>query len=119
MRQTRQKHSWGSDKTTWRSWFAAAGLSGYEQAKHLHLNDSTLVVTAVLRGQGVALSAPLYLQSQLKSQRLVRLGSTPITFGDYWLLESADRASSKPRAAFVAWLTGEIERSSAKAGQTI
>jgi hypothetical protein len=55
----------------------------------------------------------------LKSQRLVRLGSTPITFGDYWLLESADRASSKPRAAFVAWLTGEIERSSAKAGQTI
>jgi LysR family transcriptional regulator, glycine cleavage system transcriptional activator len=103
------------DGTLWRSWFAAAGLAGYEQAKHLHLNDSTLVVTAVLRGQGVALSAPLYLRSQLKSQRLVRLGRTPITFGDYWLLESADRASSKPRAAFVDWLTEEIGRSSTQA----
>jgi LysR family glycine cleavage system transcriptional activator len=80
--------------TLWRSWFAAAGLSGYEKAKHLHFNDSSLVITAVLRGQGVALSAPLYLRSQLKSQRLVRLGRTPITFCDYWLLESADRASA-------------------------
>jgi LysR family glycine cleavage system transcriptional activator len=100
------------DGTLWRSWFAAAGISGFEQAKHLHFNDSSLVVTAVLRGQGVALSAPLYLRSQLKSQRLVRLGRTPITFGDYWLLESADRASGKPRTAFVDWLTKEIERSS-------
>jgi len=99
------------DGSQWRSWFAAAGLSGYERAKHIHFNDSSLVVTAVLRGQGVALSAPLYLRSQLKAQRLVRLGRTPITFGDYWLLESADRASSKVRAAFVDWLTTEIERS--------
>jgi LysR family glycine cleavage system transcriptional activator len=98
------------DGSQWRSWFAAAGLSGYEQAKHIHFNDSSLVVTAVLRGQGVALSAPLYLRSQLKNQRLVRLGRTPITFGDYWLLESADRASAEVRAAFVDWLTMEMER---------
>jgi LysR family glycine cleavage system transcriptional activator len=98
------------DGSLWRSWFAAAGLSGYERAKHIHFNDSSLVVTAVLRGQGVALSAPLYLRSQLKNQRLVRLGRTPITFGDYWLLESTDRASAKVRAAFVDWLTTEIER---------
>jgi LysR family transcriptional regulator, glycine cleavage system transcriptional activator len=100
------------DGSQWRSWFAAAGLSGYEEAKHIHFNDSSLVVTAVLRGQGVALSAPLYLRSQLKTQRLVRLGRTPISFGDYWLLESADRASATVRAAFVDWLTTEIERSS-------
>jgi LysR family glycine cleavage system transcriptional activator len=100
------------DGSLWRSWFAAAGLPGYEQAKHIHFNDSSLVVTAVLRGQGVALTAPLYLRSQLRAQRLVRLGRTPITFGDYWLLESADRASTKVRAAFVDWLTMEIERSS-------
>ena len=98
------------DGSQWRSWFAAAGLSGYEQAKHIHFNDSSLVVTAVLRGQGVALSAPLYLRSQLKNQRLVRLGRTPITFGDYWLLESTDRASAKVRAAFVEWLMKEIAR---------
>jgi LysR family transcriptional regulator, glycine cleavage system transcriptional activator len=97
------------DGAMWRSWFAAAGLAGYEHAKHIHFNDSSLVVTAVLRGQGVALSAPIYLRSQLKAQRLVRLGRTPITFGDYWLLESGDRASAKVRAAFVNWLNGQVE----------
>jgi LysR family glycine cleavage system transcriptional activator len=96
------------DGALWRSWFTAAGLAGYERGKHIHFNDSSLVVTAVLRGQGVALSAPIYLRSQLRSQRLVRLGRTSITFGDYWLLESADRASAKARAAFVEWLNGQV-----------
>jgi LysR family glycine cleavage system transcriptional activator len=96
------------DGALWRSWFAAAGLSGYEQAKHIHFNDSSLVVTALLRGQGVALSAPVYLRSQLKAQRLVRLGRTPITFGDYWLLESADRAGAKTRKVFVDWLDVQV-----------
>jgi LysR family glycine cleavage system transcriptional activator len=97
------------DGTLWRQWFAAAGLSGYEQAKHIHFNDYSLVLTAVLRGQGVALSAPVYLRPQLKAQRLVRLGRTPITFGDYWLLESADRASAKARALFVNWLSAQTQ----------
>jgi LysR family transcriptional regulator, glycine cleavage system transcriptional activator len=97
------------DGAMWRCWFTAAGLAGYEQAKHMHFNDSSLVVTAVLKGQGVALSAPIYLRSQLKAHRLVRLGRTPITFGDYWLLEASDRASAKVRAAFVDWLDGQVE----------
>jgi LysR family transcriptional regulator, glycine cleavage system transcriptional activator len=95
------------DGTTWRNWFAAAGLAGYEKAKHLHFNDSSLVLTAALRGQGVALSAPIHIGSDLKTGRLVRLGQTAVSIGDYWLLEAADRASAKARAAFVQWLRGE------------
>jgi LysR family glycine cleavage system transcriptional activator len=49
------------DGTTWRHWFAAAGLEGYDEAKHLHFNDYSLVLTAALRGQGVALTAPFYV----------------------------------------------------------
>lgn len=97
------------DGTAWRSWFRVAGLAGYEQARHLHLNDSSLVLTAALRGQGVALSAPLYTGSDLKTGRLVRLGRTKITFGGYWLLEAIDRGSAKARAAFVEWLDKETE----------
>jgi len=97
------------DGTAWRSWFAAAGLAGYDQAKHLRLNDSSLVLTAALRGQGVALSTPIYVGPELQSGRLVRLGRTPVTFGDYWLLETTDRATAKARAAFVGWLDAEIQ----------
>jgi LysR family transcriptional regulator, glycine cleavage system transcriptional activator len=103
------------DGTTWRNWFDAAGLGGFEKAKHLHFNDSSLVLTAALRGQGVALSAPIHIGSDLKTGRLVRLGRTAVSIGDYWLLESADRASAKARAAFVQWLRGETELSESAA----
>jgi LysR family glycine cleavage system transcriptional activator len=97
------------DGAAWRSWFSASGLGTYDQAKHLHFNDSSLALTAALRGQGVALSAPIYIGSDLKTGRLVRLGRTRVTFGDYWLLEATDRASATARAAFVGWLDTETK----------
>ena len=95
------------DGAGWRNWFSAAGLGGYEKAKHLHFNESSLVLTAALRGQGVALSAPIYSGSDLKAGRLVRLGQTTVPFGDYWLVEAVDRGSAKARAAFVEWLLSQ------------
>jgi LysR family glycine cleavage system transcriptional activator len=99
------------DGTAWRRWFAAAGLEGFDGAKHLHLNDSSLVLTATLRGQGVALSTPIYLYSQLRSGRLVRIGRTSVTFGDYWLLEATERSTAKARAAFMEWFNHELSNS--------
>ena len=96
------------DGSSWRSCFLAAGIEGYEQAKHLHLNDYSLVLTAALRGQGVALSAPVYVKSELKSRRLIRLGRTRVAFGDYWLLEAGGRTTASARAAFVEWLDKQI-----------
>lgn len=93
------------DGSTWRQWFEAAGLAGYERAKHLHFDDYSLVLAAVLRGQGAALSAPLYMRPQLNSKRLVRVGQTLVTFGDYWVLESSGRANAKARAAFLKWMS--------------
>jgi len=97
------------DGSEWRRWFAAAGLEGFEAAKHLHLNDSSLVLIAMLRGQGVALSGPSYVGSRLRSGRLVRIGRTAVTFGDYWLLEAKDRSTAKARAAFIEWFDREAK----------
>ena len=97
------------DGSAWRRWFAAAGLDGFNAAKHLHLSDSSLVLTAMLRGQGAALSVPFFVRSQLRSGRLIRVGRTPVTFGDYWLLEAADRATAKARAAFIEWFNLEAK----------
>jgi LysR family glycine cleavage system transcriptional activator len=102
------------DGTIWRRWFAAAGLTGYDQAKHLYFNDYSLTLTATLRGQGVALSAPIYVRSQLRSGRLKRIGRTPVTFGDYWLLQATGRTSAKARAAFLDWFAGETQRIAGK-----
>jgi LysR family glycine cleavage system transcriptional activator len=99
------------DGSTWRNWFAVAGLTGFEQAKHLHFNDYSLVLTAALRGQGVALSAPMYVQSELKTGRLIRIGQSSVTFGDYWLLEASDRINARARATFAAWTVAQIRQS--------
>jgi LysR family transcriptional regulator, glycine cleavage system transcriptional activator len=97
------------DGSEWRRWFAAAGLEGFDAAKHLHFNDSSLALTAMLRGQGVALTAPSYVGSQLRSGRLMRIGRTAVTFGDYWLLEARDRGTAKARAAFIEWFNLEAK----------
>jgi LysR family glycine cleavage system transcriptional activator len=107
------------DGSEWRRWFAAAGLDGFDAAKHLHFNDSSLALTAMLRGQGVALTAPSYVGSRLRSGRLTRIGRTAVTFGDYWLLEARDRGTAKARTAFSEWFNLEAKslfRSGVEAG---
>jgi LysR family glycine cleavage system transcriptional activator len=106
------------DGSAWRRWFAAAGLQGFDSAKHLHFNDSSLVLTAALRGQGVALSTPIYVRSQLRSGRLMRIGRTPVTYGDYWLLEATDRATTKARAVFIEWFNLEAKSLAGSASET-
>jgi LysR family transcriptional regulator, glycine cleavage system transcriptional activator len=97
------------DGSEWRRWFAAAGLTGFGTAKHLHFNDSSLALTATLRGQGVSLSGESYVGSQLRSGRLMRIGRTAVTFGDYWLLEASNRGTAKARAAFIEWFNLEAK----------
>jgi LysR family glycine cleavage system transcriptional activator len=107
------------DGSAWRRWFAAAALAGFDAAKHLHFNDSSLVLTAALRGQGVALSGRIYVRSQLRSGRLMRVGRTPVTYGDYWLLEATDRATAKARAAFIEWFNLEAKSLAGAQSETL
>jgi LysR family transcriptional regulator, glycine cleavage system transcriptional activator len=94
----------------WRSWFTAAGLTGFEQAKHLYFTDCSLTIAAALRGQGIALGAPGFIDLELQRGELVQLGQTRVPFGQYVLLESNDRPTAPIRAAFVSWLDAEIKR---------
>jgi LysR family glycine cleavage system transcriptional activator len=95
--------------SAWRRWFEVTGLAGFDQMKHLYFNDYSLVITAALRGQGVALSAPFYVRSQLRLGRLMRIGRTSVRFGEYWLLEASDRGTAKARAAFTDWFDREAK----------
>lgn len=94
----------------WRRWFAAARLEGFDQAKHLYFTDYSLALTAALRGQGIALGTTAFIDTELKTGRLVQLGHTRVPFGEYLLLQSNERSSAAIREAFAKWLDGEIER---------
>jgi LysR family transcriptional regulator, glycine cleavage system transcriptional activator len=92
----------------WRSWFAAAGIDGFAKARHSYLNDWPLVISAALQGQGVALVASVFVERELRTGRLARLGTTRVEFGRYCLLESKDRATAKVRGAFHRWIANEL-----------
>jgi LysR family transcriptional regulator, glycine cleavage system transcriptional activator len=94
----------------WRSWFEAAGLEGFDAAKHLYFTDYSLALAAALRGQGIALGTDAFIAAELKTGRLVQLGATRVPFGQYLLLESHERSTATMRQAFVGWLEGEIKR---------
>lgn len=92
----------------WRSWFTAAGLDGFEQARHIYFTDYSLALAAAMRGQGTALGTVAFIESELRTGRLVQLGHTRVPFGEYLLLQSNERPTASVREAFVKWITGEI-----------
>jgi LysR family glycine cleavage system transcriptional activator len=98
------------DGNAWRRWFAAAGLDGFDRAKHLYFTDYSLAIAAVLRGQGIALGAAAFIETELKTGRLAQIGQTRVPFGEYFVLEANDRSTAPIRGAFVSWLESEIRR---------
>jgi LysR family glycine cleavage system transcriptional activator len=97
------------DGRAWRTWFAVAGLDGFDLARHQYFSDYSLLLEAAQAGTGVALGATAFIQPALASGRLVQLGRSRLVFGTYWLLETRDRATRKLRDAFVRWLHAELE----------
>jgi DNA-binding transcriptional LysR family regulator len=93
------------DGTAWRDWFAATGLKGFDQARHQYFTDYSLTLAAAQAGDGVALGVPAFIEPELRTGRLARVGSTSVVLGTYWLLASRDRATREPRDAFVKWLS--------------
>jgi LysR family glycine cleavage system transcriptional activator len=98
------------DGEAWRSWFTAAGLPGFEQARHLHFTDYSLALAAAERGQGVALGSAVFIEAELKSGRLAELGRSRVPFGEYLLLDGGGRATQPLRTAFIRWLESELAR---------
>jgi LysR family glycine cleavage system transcriptional activator len=96
------------DGEAWRSWFTAAALPGFEQARHLHFTDYSLALAAAERGQGVALGSAVFIESELKAGRLAEIGRTRVPFGEYLLLEGGGRSTQPLRAAFTRWLEAEL-----------
>ncbi len=96
------------DGRAWCGWFAAAGLGGFERARHQYFSDYSLALTAAQQGHGVVLGASAFIGPELRSGRLVRLGTTRVAFGSYWLLEARERSTAAIRAAFARWLAAEI-----------
>jgi LysR family glycine cleavage system transcriptional activator len=96
------------DNVGWHRWFAAAGLTGYDEARHAHFSDHAMALDAARRGQGVALGTAILIDPEVASGSLKVIGTTRIPLGAYWLLQATDRATAAMRAAFTRWIDAQI-----------
>lgn len=95
----------------WSRCFAALGLVAPTPTRYHQLTDSSLLVEAAVRGQGVALARWSLIQDELAAQRLVRVfaHTPPLPVGHAYSLVGLRETFRRPEiAAFCDWLRLEI-----------
>jgi LysR family glycine cleavage system transcriptional activator len=89
----------------WGTWLATVGIEGIDTMKGIFINQTDLLIEAALEGQGVALIATIYADSEIRGNRLVQpFGSSmPIRFS-YYLVTTAYKAKRQRVQLFREWI---------------
>src|SRR5690606_16887847 len=96
----------------WGRWLELAGATNVTPKRTVEYTESSMLVEAALLGQGVALARVSLVSNELRDGRLVRLFTKlpplPCELAYYVLI--SEFAHSQPIvAAFVRWITREVE----------
>jgi LysR family glycine cleavage system transcriptional activator len=96
----------------WARWFSLLGVKPPTKVRHTQITDSSMLVEAVLRGQGIGLARWSLVIDELNLGRLrlvfPKVGPVPTGLG-YYLVCPRENLRRKPIAAFVAWVTQEAK----------
>ena len=103
----------------WRIWCAAAGIVHTPAAapSNVSLDVQSLLGTAAVAGQGVAILMPAFFSADIAAGRLVQpfdLMATDDT--GYWLVYPEARQGTRKIRAFRDWITGELKGVALKRG---
>ena len=96
----------------WGSWFSSAARPAPKRLRLTQLTDSSMLVEAALRGQGVALARWSLCADELEVGRLVPLfpKRPPLRTGlAYYVVGLRERLRSGPAASFRDWLVKETQ----------
>ena len=93
----------------WDTWLTVAGVENVDPKKGPSFNDSSMVLTAAMAGQGVALGRSTLAADDLIAGRLVRpFNQQPLKAGHAYYIVCPEERADRPRiAAFWAWLLKE------------
>ncbi|USG62388.1 transcriptional regulator GcvA [Sneathiella marina] len=93
----------------WDTWLTVAGVENVDPKKGPSFNDSSMVLTAAMAGQGVALGRSTLAADDLIAGRLVRpFNQQPLKAGHAYYIVCPEEKADRPRiAAFRTWLMKE------------
>jgi LysR family transcriptional regulator, glycine cleavage system transcriptional activator len=97
----------------WRLWLERAGIAdpGPPQSPGLTFNAQSMVGTAAMAGQGIAMLTPAFFRADIAAGRLVQPFDL-IASDDhsYWLVYPQGRQNAPKIRAFRDWILGELRR---------
>jgi LysR family glycine cleavage system transcriptional activator len=98
----------GSAFPNWAAWLEAAGASGIDASRGLHVNASMLAIQAAIDGQGVALGRSVLVEDDLAVGRLIKPFAVehPLRFG-YYVVHPRRLPRESPVPLFRSWLLAE------------
>ncbi|WP_373090022.1 transcriptional regulator GcvA [Sneathiella sp.] len=93
----------------WQTWLTAAQVDDVDPKKGPSFNDSSMVLTAAMEGQGVALGRSTLAEGDLIAGRLVQpFNVRPLMAGHAYFIVCPEETADRPRIkAFRAWLLKE------------
>ena len=95
-------------RVDWAMWLAAAGVKGVDAKKGPSFNDSSMVLTAAMDGQGIALGRSTLAVADLAAGRLVRPFDVSLKAGHAYFILCPLETADRPRIqAFRDWLLEE------------
>ena len=96
-------------ETSWRVWFAAAGIETPEPRSAITIDDSVLNLDLAAAGAGISLARALLVQADLERGRLRRLFDIEVKADySYWMVWNPVSPKLKNIELFRAWLAEEL-----------
>lgn len=96
------------NRRPWTEWFRLAGVPGDMSDRGPVIADGALVLQSALRGHGVGLAEPRFIQEDLAAGRLVQPFETRMPYGAYYLVARSFRNLPRPAAALADWILAKF-----------
>jgi LysR family glycine cleavage system transcriptional activator len=97
-------------RVDWETWLSVADVKGIDSKKGLSFNDSSMVLSAAMAGQGVALGRSTLAAEDLKAGRLVKPFDIELKGGSAYYFVCPKEFVARPQIiAFRDWLFEEAE----------
>jgi LysR family glycine cleavage system transcriptional activator len=96
----------------WSLWFEQAGVAeAHRRSSVLSLEVQSMIGTAAMAGQGIAMLMPAYFPSDIAAGRLVQPFDLVATDGQgYWLVYPEERRNTPKIRAFRNWILAEVQQ---------
>ncbi|MFD2205707.1 LysR substrate-binding domain-containing protein [Kiloniella antarctica] len=97
------------DRTDWKNWFAAQGITDNNIERGPIYDNAALIFQEILEGHGIGFCDKRFIINQLQSGQLVIPFDAPFYQGSYWLVARNFSKLPKHATTFIDWFLPRVQ----------